>query len=164
MQKKVERIINFKSLFKYICQKKMKLVVCLLIGCIFGAMYYWTAPQKTQTIQNENVAAVQEAKSKLTKTQIEQADEVYKKYTQLRSNLNSIKTSSVVYNLTEDNSVGEKKVYYISSNSKASTIYAAFSSLLVDDNLCNEVNKLAKTKLSSDNINSLIRVEKRKQK
>lgn len=156
------RRIDLKYFMASLKKKGHQLIIVLIVGLVLGGCFSIVSGAAKRPAANAAAQkAVVETREALGAVEATQVDNVFSTYKALTNQFNSVKdytNNSVKLNLDPKTSVGEELVYLVNKNKKISAISTAISALIVDDDLCNQINAKLSTKLDSSFIKELINV------
>lgn len=156
------RRIDLKYFMISLKRKGRQMLIVLLVGLVLGGVFsVVSGAAKRKAANAATQKAVTETKGALGTVEATQVENIFSTYKALTNQFNSVKdytNNSVKLNLDPKTSVGEEVVYLVNKNKKISAVSTAISALVVDDDLCNQINAKLSTKLDSSFIKELISV------
>lgn len=162
MNKNSKRQINMKCYTQWVKRRKTILVCIAVFGLILGSAFsIITGKAKAKTVEQVHEAAVAETRAALGTTEVTKVDNVFTTYQELSVQLNKLRQQSkksIYINLDPNDSKGTELVYLINNNKKINAIGTAINALVVDDDLCNQINSKLSKKISPEYLKELVNV------
>lgn len=158
MNNKIERVLNVKSLKKYVLKRKLRILISFILGIVIGCTYLFIKTPDTQVITDSRIADLENAKQNLNNDEINEVNTTYTKYKNLEKEYKNMSSSNACMKLDPDTSKAESLIYYINAGNKTDIVASGFLTTTINRELCDEILKRDKEWSSAQEISSLMQI------